>query len=686
MLNKIICKISRGLINKGYYWSGLLFSKFMIKDFSKVNYQNAYKVIIDFLINPTTSHDTFVKFIYSLSEYKLSRLALVFDNRSLRSYIEQKYSCVSKYSMLLSIYRLRNEDFFSAIKCFNSVSPSDYSTTYLTRMVVAFQEITDFQKSTELLSYIERNDDADIRLLTAKNSLMQGFLDDAYFKAKEVLDEDPYNAQAITLCLRTNKVNKNDIIEYVIKKIDNNVEMTKEQILNKAKIYILFDLLFEAEQELITLCSKGRWYFVGEVRDLIIKMYIPLRCYNSVIYWSDCNSLPYIHSIDIMINRIECFLHLGKPGLAKNEIDNFDNMLKAIIKTRYVYPAQTKKPQLAKLLEITYLHLGEFELGFAARLNRPSCQELKKYFEIKTVDIGFDTAKFFKKSILIIGSGGVADQVLHFSIIHDLLKLKPQKIYFSCDPRVEVILKKTSFAKNVIFICVKHNLTDLPVENSISDRDRVLSNKLRTICNNSVWDIMHQVDYIFESYELRFLFRKRKEDFVFREPYLNNDYSAKSISKNNKINVGISWRSMLMTATRAGSYTKIIDWLNLLTDKRFNWYFMQIAPTDEELNLAKSFGMHFPEADIKNDLDGLITFSQKNLDFIIGPSSATTILAAFGGVRALMVFPSFHSKWRVHEDGNDIFLRTLTPVFPLYPGDISSLTSNVHSQLYKMIE
>lgn len=99
--------------------------------------------------------------------------------------------------------------------------------------------------------------------------------------------------------------------------------------------------------------------------------------------------------------------------------------------------------------------------------------------------------------------------------------------------------------------------------------------------------------------------------------------------------VGVLWKSMKMGGSRHRNYSPLALWGPILETPGIHFVNLQFSDAAEDLAAAKARGFDIwtpPGIDLKNDLDDLAALCSA-LDGVVGPSTATTNLAAGVGAR-----------------------------------------------------
>lgn len=125
------------------------------------------------------------------------------------------------------------------------------------------------------------------------------------------------------------------------------------------------------------------------------------------------------------------------------------------------------------------------------------------------------------------------------------------------------------------------------------------------------------------------------------------EFRAELDSLGDGLKVGILWKSLKMSASRARFFSPIDAWRPVLGVENIQFVNMQYGETEDDIAYAKDkFGIdiYTPKSlDLRDDLDGVAAMG-KALDLMIGPMNASLNLsAAVGG--EVWVFLSQRRHW-----------------------------------------
>ena len=123
--------------------------------------------------------------------------------------------------------------------------------------------------------------------------------------------------------------------------------------------------------------------------------------------------------------------------------------------------------------------------------------------------------------------------------------------------------------------------------------------------------------------------------YLVPDPKLATEWSK--IRRNKKLTIGLSWRSGNMAEARLKHYTFLEEWLRLVNFEKVRIICTQYGNIDDDIKSLEPDvrkRLYIPNIDMKNDIDGLAAILV-NCDLVIGPTSATTMLAGSLGRRTI---------------------------------------------------
>ena len=202
------------------------------------------------------------------------------------------------------------------------------------------------------------------------------------------------------------------------------------------------------------------------------------------------------------------------------------------------------------------------------------------------------------KSVLVMGEGGIGDEMLFASCLSDLLG-QAAGVGLMCEPRLTKLFSR-SFPEI----------------------------ELNTEC---------AFDFYLPFGDLPILFRRRMEDFPSEASYLKEDEGLAanwqvwldSLGEGKKI--GISWRSLNFAAHRRHFYMDLAEWGPIFAQAGAQFITLQGGDTADELAEAeRRFGIHIhrpPGLDLVKDIEGQAALVS-GLDAVICPTTMLSVLSA----------------------------------------------------------
>jgi Tfp pilus assembly protein PilF len=250
------------------------------------------------------------------------------------------------------------------------------------------------------------------------------------------------------------------------------------------------------------------------------------------------------------------------------------------------------------------------------------------------------------KKIIIIGEQGVGDEVLFMNPCADLIEAVGDdgKVLIACDRRLIKIFERT-FPK-------------AEVRSQISAKTG--GRAIRSVHEFGEWD---RFDYWAPMGSLARHFRKTLEDFPQNPGFLKPDkarvaeFSA-MLPYDDILNVGVAWKSLVMTPKRRRYFADIAEWGPVFTAPNVRFFSLQPGDVAEDIAYVREhFGANIeliPGLDLKEDLDG-IAAAGCALDLVIAPMNASSNIAA--GCGANVWFWHHYGAWAMLGTGE-------TPWYP----------------------
>lgn len=270
----------------------------------------------------------------------------------------------------------------------------------------------------------------------------------------------------------------------------------------------------------------------------------------------------------------------------------------------------------------------------------------------------------FGKKLMVWREQGLGDEVWFYSLINEVL---PQcgKLIIECTDRLETILQR-SFPD-----CEVREQTYNPLTLNTENEDFDYQIPVGSLCK------------FFKSDPLEI---KRPRGYLTADASQISKFKSRLTKYQNKLLVGLSWRSGELSTERNIHYVPISEWENILKINDIQFINLQYGNCSEELNnVKKHFDidiLNWEDIDLKNDLEALAGIIS-NLDLVISPTSFAAGFAPALGIPTKIVA---HTHWGMlgestwpWSSGVDFY----TPASRVAP--ISSTFENLHHDLLKIV-
>lgn len=271
-------------------------------------------------------------------------------------------------------------------------------------------------------------------------------------------------------------------------------------------------------------------------------------------------------------------------------------------------------------LSYSYLYFGDLEkgwthydLGFSPLLPIGAIRSKRKFKQKKWNGEPLATGQ----KLLIWREQGLGDEIDFSTCLFDLALLEIDVI-LECESRLVDLFKRT-FPK-------------FEIRGELIGYD--------------AYPFKEDFDYHCPVGSLPGIFRKEITQFKDQPPLfipvnsLFEKFKALLEPFNEKILVGISWRGGKLSANRNLNYTGLVDWGDLLTDKKIQFVNLQYGECESELIEAENkFGieiLRWPNIDLKNDLESLVALIA-NLHFVVSVGTAVSSIAPATGTNTLLL-------------------------------------------------
>jgi hypothetical protein len=245
------------------------------------------------------------------------------------------------------------------------------------------------------------------------------------------------------------------------------------------------------------------------------------------------------------------------------------------------------------------------------------------------LDIGLDASG----ALLFCAEQGLGDEILFGSLLPDILRLYPEaNTTIAVEPRL-VKLFQRSFPQTQVIPHHTHR------QNGLIHRD--FPNFTARIDAFSLFgDYLSHLRPSLNSFAAENIFLKADEG---RVAYWQ-DWLA-SLGSGPKF--GLLWKSLIRDVYRDRYFSPFADWEAVLRRNEAYFISLQYGDVAEDLALAREQGLRLivpPKLDLKDDLDDVAALCVA-LQAVIGPSNATTNLAAASGAKVYMTAPQGAWIW-----------------------------------------
>ena len=255
---------------------------------------------------------------------------------------------------------------------------------------------------------------------------------------------------------------------------------------------------------------------------------------------------------------------------------------------------------------LSCLRIGDFEKGWELWQRRFLHGELKERKR------NFKTAKLWNsekniQSVMLWREQGLGDEMMFANYFH-LIKSNNRVIEVS--PRLESIFKR-SFPNDTV--------------------------RAQQFDAESLYSPNENYQYHMPFGEVGPIFNIGKKvdpkAYLVPDPKLTTEWSK--IRENKKLTIGLSWRSGLLAEVRLKHYSSLDQWTRLLQSEKVRVICTQYSDIDEDIKSLEPDvrkRLYVPDVDMKNDMEALAAILS-NCDLVVGPSTATTMLAGSLGRR-----------------------------------------------------
>ena len=343
---------------------------------------------------------------------------------------------------------------------------------------------------------------------------------------------------------------------------------------------------------------------IGNILSLKDKNNYAIKAYKKALSLTN-NKGDILSNISIAYSRIKDFDNTIKYYNEAIKYNNNNSTLNLSLSYLYLYKN--------KFLEAWDLFDYRIETG----------KFFKKKYNLDTISYILKRKKDFNKNekVLVLREQGIGEEILFSSLYSDLIRYS-DNVTIESDPRLISIFER-SFNKK-IFV-----------------EDGKFSKDIKGLKNFEV--------IIFAGSLCR-KFRKEKNFFPKIDYLLSNqekdfELSQSSVFKKNKLNVGLSWKSVVSIYGKLKSLN-LIDFKQIFKKNRqiINLQYGDTKSDIKEIEKENCKIYSFDKINLFNDLDGCMSIL-KNIDVFVTVSNSTAHIAAAMGIKTILICPKKSSTY-----------------------------------------
>jgi len=293
----------------------------------------------------------------------------------------------------------------------------------------------------------------------------------------------------------------------------------------------------------------------------------------------------------------------------------------------------------------------------------------------------------FMNTLVIIPYGGIGDEIRMSNLYLELVSKYDKnigQIIIACDYRIKNILSRTY--PECKFISINHNI----------DEKNNVPKELVNYMNHNLSMEAQKADCVVVNMSLLKFFRKNYQSFynarnrkLIIDPLKKDKWKKKlqHINKN-KIKIGINQGTHLHTYIRNPNIFNYTLWEKIFNIKDIEFVNLSFSMTDEEINSCNNqYNMnihHFPEEDLKNDIENLAALISE-MDIVITPTNMIVDLAGSLGVKTFCIFTTSDYNWRFKDNYQDVWHKSVLGVRADNFMDKNTLMLNLFTALKKLL-
>ena len=345
--------------------------------------------------------------------------------------------------------------------------------------------------------------------------------------------------------------------------------------------------------------------------------YNNLGCALGDVSQLDAAREAYITSNLLNPNYLTAIINLAQLEVKCGNHQRGLELYESALNVKNISPGE--KDVVKYYLSHSYLYFGQlekgwdcYEFGFADLLPTGAYRSLRKFKQPL-----WDGDLNESRKILIWREQGLGDEILFSTCLQDMHETNLD-IILECDPRLIGIFQR------------------------MYPRFEIRGESINV--NN--YSSMDDFDLHVPIGSLPKYFRRNLSDFNKPIPKFTpletsvNLISQKLKKYNDKILVGICWRSGNLSIERNLNYTALNDWGPLLSDPQYKFVNLFHGDCENEIQVVENqFNieiLRWQEIDLKNDLETVLALVSQ-LDCVVSVGTAVSVIAAAAGVNTLVL-------------------------------------------------
>ncbi len=238
----------------------------------------------------------------------------------------------------------------------------------------------------------------------------------------------------------------------------------------------------------------------------------------------------------------------------------------------------------------------------------------------------WDGSSFDGQTLLVYREQGIGDELMFASCLPDVFDLAGTngRVIIESDPRLVQLLSRSFPLAEV---------------RANSDTGTAPKDVSPPVCDDAdiavaIGSLAHHLRNSLDK------FRTAPNGYLFTSEELVARWSDRLSAIGSGPYVGISWRSMVRTAERRLEYSRLQEWESILTIPGIQFVLLQYDNCEREVfDAEQQFGIRihqWRDLDLRNDFDNIAAL-MKNLDLVIAPRSAVTMLAGAIGAPTIAI-------------------------------------------------